>query len=48
MLLFAGEDLTSLESTINERLRPYEDVQSIDFNIILLSINEFILPIKII
>ena len=47
MLLFAGEDLASLESIIDERLRPDEDVQSADFNIIISSIKDFVMPIKI-
>ena len=48
MLLFAGEDLASLESIIDERLRPDEDVQGADFNIIISSIKDFIMPIKMI
>lgn len=48
MLLFAGEDLASLESIIDERLRPDEDVQSADFNIIISSIKDFVMPIKIV
>jgi DNA-binding Lrp family transcriptional regulator len=48
MLLFAGEDLASLESMIDERLRPDEDVQSADFNIMISSIKDFVMPIKII
>jgi len=48
MLLFAGEDLASLESIIDERLRPDKDVQGADFNIIISSIKDFIMPIKMI
>ena len=48
MLLLAGEDLASLESMIDERLRPDEDVQSADFNIMISSIKDFIMPIKLI
>jgi Lrp/AsnC family transcriptional regulator, leucine-responsive regulatory protein len=48
MLLFAGEDLASLESIIDERLRPDKDVQSADFNIVISSIKDFIMPLKII
>ena len=48
MLLMAGEDLASLESIIDERLRPDEDVQSADFSIIISSIKDFVMPIKII
>jgi len=47
MLLFAGEDLASLESIIDCRIRPDKDVQSADFNIIISSIKDFIMPIKI-
>jgi len=48
MLLFVGEDLASLESMIDEKLRPNDDVQSADFNIIISSIKDFIMPIKIV
>jgi len=48
MLLFAGEDLASLESIIDCRIRPDEDVDSADFNIIISSIKDFIIPIKMI
>ncbi len=48
MLLFAGEDLASLESIIDERLRPDDDVQGADFNIIISSIKDFIMPIKLV
>ena len=48
MLLLAGEDLASLESMIDERLRPDEDVQSADFNIVISSIKDFIMPIKMV
>ena len=48
MLLMAGEDLASLESIIDERLRPDEDVQSADFNIMISSITDFVMPIRMI
>jgi Lrp/AsnC family leucine-responsive transcriptional regulator len=48
MLLFAGEDLASLESMIDERLRSDSDVQSAEFNILISSIKDFILPIKMV
>lgn len=48
MLLFAGEDLASLESIIDCRIRPDEDVKSADFNIIISSIKDFVIPIKMI
>jgi DNA-binding Lrp family transcriptional regulator len=47
MLLFAGEDLASLESMIDERLRPDVDVQSADLSIIISSIKDFVMPIKL-
>ena len=48
MLLFAGEDLASLESMIDSRIRPSKDVQSADFNIMISSIKDFVMPIKLI
>jgi len=48
MLLLAGEDLASLESMIDERLRPDEDVKSADFNIMISSIMDFVMPVKMI
>jgi DNA-binding Lrp family transcriptional regulator len=48
MLLFAGEDLASLESMIDERLRSHADVQSAEFNILISSIKDFILPVKMV
>ena len=48
MLLFVGEDLASLESMIDNRIRPNEDVKSADFNIVISSIKDFVMPIKII
>ena len=48
LLLFAGEDLASLESLIDCRIRPHEDVQSADFNIILSSVKDFVIPIKLV
>ena len=48
MLLFAGEDLASLESIIDCRIRKDKDVQSADFNIIISSIKDFIMPIRIV
>jgi Lrp/AsnC family transcriptional regulator, leucine-responsive regulatory protein len=48
MLLFAGEDLASLESIIDCRIRPDKDVQNADFNIIISSIKDFIMPITLV
>jgi hypothetical protein len=46
VLLFVGEDISSLESIIDARIRPDEDVQSADFDIVISSIKDFIIPIK--
>jgi DNA-binding Lrp family transcriptional regulator len=48
MLLMSGEDLASLESIIDERLRPDKDVQSAEFNIVISSIKDFIMPLKMV
>jgi len=48
MLLMAGEDLASLESIIDERLRPDKDVQGADFNIVISSIKDFVMPVKMV
>ncbi len=48
VLLFVGEDISSLESIIDSRLRPDKDVQSADFDIVISSIKDFVIPIKMI
>ena len=48
LLLLAGEDLASLESMIDSRIRPDPDVQSADFNIMISSIKDFVMPVKLI
>ncbi|EMR74932.1 transcriptional regulator [Thermoplasmatales archaeon SCGC AB-540-F20] len=48
MLLLAGEDLATLESMIDSRIRPDEDVQSADFNIMISNIKDFVMPIRIV
>jgi len=48
MLLFSGEDLASLESIIDYRIRPDKDVQSADFTIMISSIKDFVVPVKMI
>ena len=48
MILLAGEDLASLESMIDNRIRPEPEVQSADFNIMISSIKDFVMPIKLI
>ena len=47
MLLLIGDDMASLESIIDSHIRPDEDVQSVEFNIIITSIKDFIIPINI-
>ncbi len=46
-LLLVGDDVSSLESIIDNHIRPDKDVQSADFNIIISSIKDFVIPIKI-
>jgi len=48
VLLFVGEDISSLESIIDSRLRPDKDVQSADFDVVISSIKDFVIPIKMI
>lgn len=45
-LLFVGEDIASLEAIIDGHLRPDKNVQSVDFNIIVSSVKDFVMPIK--
>jgi len=47
VLLLLGADMASLESIIDSHIRPDEDVQSVEFNIIITSIKDFIIPINI-
>ena len=46
-LLFVGEDIASLEAIVDGHLRPDKDVKSVNFDIIVSSIKDFIMPIKI-
>ena len=48
MLWFAAEDLASLESMIDCRIRPHEDVQSADFTIMISSSKDLVLPIRMV
>jgi Lrp/AsnC family transcriptional regulator, leucine-responsive regulatory protein len=47
VLLLIGDDLSSLESIIDSHIRPDKDVQSVDFNVIINSIKNFVIPINI-
>ena len=47
VLLLVGDDLSSLESIIDSHIRPDKDVQSVDFDVIITSIKDFVIPISI-
>jgi Lrp/AsnC family leucine-responsive transcriptional regulator len=47
VLLLAGDDLASLESIIDSHIRSDKDVKSVDFDVIITSINDFVTPINI-
>jgi len=46
VLLLVGDDMASLESIIDSHIRPDKDVQSVDFDIIITSIKDFVIPIN--
>ncbi|OYT63930.1 hypothetical protein B6U67_01515 [Methanosarcinales archaeon ex4484_138] len=45
-LLFAGEDIPTLEAIVNGHIRPLEEVESVEFNIIISTAKELIIPVK--
>ena len=47
VLLLVGNDMASLESIIDSHIRPDKDVQSVDFDVIITSIKDFVIPINI-
>jgi len=47
VLLLVGDDMASLESIIDSHIRPDKDVKSVDFNVIITSIKDFVIPINI-
>jgi len=47
VLLLVGDDMASLESIIDSHIRPDKDVQSVDFDVIITSIKNFVIPINI-
>ena len=47
VLLLVGDDLASLESIIDSHIRPDKDVQSVDFDVIITSIKDFVIPVNI-
>jgi len=46
VLLLVGDDMASLESIIDSHIRPDNDVQSVDFDVIITSIKDFVIPIN--
>ncbi len=46
VLLLVGDDMASLESIIDSHIRPDKDVQSVDFDVIITSIKNFVIPIN--
>ena len=46
VLLLVGDDMASLESIIDSHIRPDKDVQSVDFDVIITSIKDFVIPIN--
>jgi DNA-binding Lrp family transcriptional regulator len=47
VLLLVGDDMASLESIIDSHIRPNKNVQSVDFDIVITSIKDFVIPINI-
>lgn len=47
VLLLVGDDMASLESIIDSHIRSDKDVQSVDFDVIITSIKNFVVPINI-
>ena len=47
VLMLIGDDMASLESIIDSHIRPDKDVQSVDFDVIITSIKDFVIPINI-
>lgn len=46
-LLFIGETIASLESKVDKHLRADKDAQNVEFNIIISSVKDFVVPVKI-
>jgi len=46
VLLLVGDDMASLESIIDSHIRPDKDVQSVDFDVIITSIKDFVIPLN--
>lgn len=45
-LLFVGEDVATLEAIVDGHLRPHEEIQNVEFNIIIGATKDLIMPIK--
>lgn len=46
-LMFIGENIASLESKINRHLRGNKDVQDVEFNIIISSVKDLVIPLNL-
>ncbi len=46
VLLLVGDDMASLESIIDSHIRSDKDVQSVDFDVIITSVKDFVIPIN--
>jgi len=47
VLLLAGDDLASIESIIDSHIRPDKDVQNVNFEVIITSVKDFVIPINL-
>lgn len=47
VLFFVNEDIKSLEAIVENRIRPLPQITDVEFNIVLMPIKNFIVPIKL-
>ena len=45
-LFFVGEDISTLEAIVDYHLRPLDEVQNVDFNIVIGVANDLVMPLK--
>ncbi|RJS71631.1 MAG: Lrp/AsnC family transcriptional regulator [Candidatus Syntrophoarchaeum sp. WYZ-LMO15] len=45
-LLFVGEDIPTLEAIVNEHIRPLDEVESVEFNIVISTAKKLIAPVR--
>ncbi|MHC1573099.1 MAG: Lrp/AsnC family transcriptional regulator [Candidatus Syntropharchaeales archaeon] len=45
-LFFAGEDIPTLEAIVNGHIRPIEEVESVELNIVISTAKKLIIPVK--